>query len=208
MAYYHIVIEGNIGAGKTSLVQNFSERSDVFPVYERFAENPYLSDFYKNPDPYAFPLEMFFLAERYQQLRECVAHPDLFHSLVVADHFIGRSRIFAAQNLRADEWRFFKAAYERMEAALPAPDLLVYLRSPVAQLMKNIAERGRSFEGHISEAYLRAIENGYRDFLETPRSYPVVFLETVEAGRTKSTAELARELQALLDARSPERTCF
>jgi len=167
MRYRYITIEGNIGAGKTSLAKMLAKDFNGKLILEQFADNPFLPHFYKNPKQYAFPLELFFLAERYQQLAEAAASPDLFHSLLVTDYLFAKSYLFASINLEEEEMKLFKRLGMIMQSSLPEPELLVYLHSPVKRLMENISNRGRSYEKDISAAYLQRIQNSYFDFFKT-----------------------------------------
>src|SRR6185503_548784 len=167
MLYRFITIEGNIGAGKTSLAKMLANDFSGKLILEQFADNPFLPHFYKNPKQYAFPLELFFLAERYQQLNDEAASPDLFNSFVVTDYLFAKSHLFASINLEEEEMKLFKRLAMIMQSSLPDPELLVYLHSPVKKLMENISIRGRSYEKDISEDYLQRIQDAYFDFFKT-----------------------------------------
>jgi len=174
--YDFIAIEGNIGAGKTTLSQMISERSGAKLVLEQFADNPFLAKFYEEPEKHAFPLELFFLAERYHQLKDQFSSPDLFHQGVVSDYFIGKSLIFSKKNLKDDELRLFRSLYDIMFSNLPRPDLLIYLHVSTPGLQSNIKKRGRIYEQGIKDGYLDAVQKGYLDFLKQQKALRSVIL--------------------------------
>jgi deoxyadenosine/deoxycytidine kinase len=168
--YDFIAIEGNIGAGKTTLSQMISERSGAKLIQEQFADNPFLPKFYEDPAKHAFPLELFFLAERYHQLKAHFSSPDLFQQKVVSDYFIGKSLIFSRNNLSEDELKLFRNLYDIMFSNLPKPDLLIYLHLKTEGLQKNIKKRGRIYEQDIQDGYLDAVQKGYLDFLRQQKA--------------------------------------
>jgi deoxyguanosine kinase len=168
--YDFIAIEGNIGAGKTTLSQMIARHSGAKLVQEQFADNPFLPKFYEDPSKHAFPLELFFLAERYHQLKAHFANPDLFQQKVVSDYFIGKSLIFSRNNLSEDELKLFRNLYDIMFSNLPKPDLLIYLHLQTEGLQKNIKKRGRIYEQSIQDEYLDAVQKGYLDFLRQQKA--------------------------------------
>lgn len=176
--YGYISIEGNIGAGKTSLATRMAERHGARLVLEEFAENPFLEHFYKQPDRYAFPVELSFLAERFSQLKEELTNRNLFQSVVMSDYFINKSFIFARANLGADEFELFMQLFKIVEANLPKPELLVYLYLPEEQLLANIKKRGRSYEQDIQAKYLRNIEKSYFTFMKQHKKLRTVIIDT------------------------------
>ncbi len=168
--YNYIAIEGNIGAGKTTLSTKISEDFNAKLVLERFADNPFLPKFYEDQNRYAFPLEMSFLADRYQQLSDDLAQFDLFKDFVVADYHIFKSLIFAKVTLADDEFRLYKTMFDIIHKEMPKPDLYVYLYQNTEQLLANIKKRGRSYEMQIPAEYLEKINQGYLDFIKTQTS--------------------------------------
>lgn len=164
--YDFIAIEGNIGAGKTTLSKMLAEHYGARLVLEGFEDNPFLERFYKDPERHAFPVELFFLAERYHQLKDHFSVPDLFKQKTVTDYFIGKSLIFSKTNLGEDELRLFRNLYDIMFTNLPKPHLLVFLHLEVDGLKRNIAKRGRPYEQDISTDYLMKVQQGYLDFLK------------------------------------------
>lgn len=176
--YGYVSIEGNIGAGKTSLASMLAERHGARLVLEEFAENPFLEHFYKQPDRYAFPVELSFLAERFSQLKEELTNRNLFQSVVMSDYFINKSFIFARANLGADEFELFMQLFKIVEANLPKPELLVYLYLPEEQLLANIKKRGRVYEQEIKGSYLRSIEKSYFTFMKQHKKMRTVIIDT------------------------------
>ena len=149
MKYNYITIEGCIGAGKTTLAEKLAKEFNAQIVLERFVDNPFLAKFYKDPVHYAFPLEMTFLTDRYQQLKSLLSQRDLFTDLVISDYFIDKCNIFSKNNLQEDEYNLYLKIYEIISTYLPKPDIIFYLHNSIEQLLKNIARRGRDYEQNI-----------------------------------------------------------
>lgn len=166
MDYNFIVIEGNIGAGKTTLAKKIAEEYNAKMIPEDFAENPFLPKFYKNPDKYSFPLELSFLADRYQQLNNEIRTRDLFKPFIVADYYFTKSLIFAQNTLSDDEYGLYRRIFNIIYDSIPKPDLYVYLFCDIDTLMRNIHKRGRSYEQNIQPEYLEKIQNGYFDYMK------------------------------------------
>ena len=179
MYYKFISIEGNIGVGKTTLAKRLSLDFKSRLLLEQFANNPFLPKFYKNPKEYAFPLELFFMAERYSQLKKH-KEQDLFQPITIADYFFIKSKLFSDTNLGPDEKRLFNRLFEIMFSSLSTPDLVVYLYSNIDRLQKNIQKRGRVFEKEISNEYLQNIQEKYLDFLNKQNIFPVLILDVSE----------------------------
>ncbi len=179
MRYNYIVIEGNIGAGKTSLASMLAERTEANLLLEEFADNPFLPPFYENPNRYAFPLELSFLAERYQQLKDKLSAPqDMFRQITISDYLFNKSLIFASINLRDDEFMLYSKLFGIINSFLPKPELLVYLHKEIPHLQDNIKKRGRSYEQNIGDDYLNRIQQGYWDFLKQQQNQRVVVIDT------------------------------
>lgn len=178
MNHQYLAIEGNIGAGKTSLAKKIAKEFDARLILEEFEENSFLPKFYENGEKYAFPLELSFLAERFQQLREKLTQKDLFQELTVADYFINKSLIFARRTLPDDLYSLYANLFEIISLSIPPPDLLVYLHLDIDQLQENIKKRGRSYEQSIQNEYLSTIQEGYFDFIKTQKEIPVVIIDT------------------------------
>ncbi len=166
MDYNFIVIEGNIGAGKTTLSKKIAEEYNAKLIPEEFAENPFLPKFYKNPDKYSFPLELSFLADRFHQLNKEIRHRDLFKSFIIADYYFTKSLIFAKNTLKDDEYKLYRTIFDIIYSSLPKPDLYVYLYSDIENLLRNIKNRGRDYEKDISSDYLQKIQNGYFEYMK------------------------------------------
>jgi len=165
----YIVIEGNIGAGKTSLANMLAKQFNGSLVLEEFAENTFLPQFYKDPERFAFPLEMSFMAERYGQLKR-IFNSREGNKPVVSDFLFDKSLLFAKVNLKADEFRLFESFFNLVKDSIPKPDLLVYLQKEVSHLKKNIEKRGRDFEKAIGNDYLKNINESYNDFVVSDKS--------------------------------------
>jgi deoxyadenosine/deoxycytidine kinase len=176
MYYKFVAIEGNIGSGKTTLATKLAQDYKARLLLEQFADNPFLPKFYKSPENNAFPLELFFMAERYRQLKN-LTEQDLFQPLTIADYFFMKSKLFAQNNLHSDEQQLFNRLFEIMLSSLSPPDLLIYLYADISHLQQNIKKRGRTFEQDISDDYLQNIQNKYLDYLRKQKSFPVLILD-------------------------------
>jgi len=165
--YNYIAIEGNIGAGKTSLAKLMSDQFNAKVVLERFADNPFLPKFYEDKERFAFPLEMSFLADRYQQLTDDLAQFDLFKNFIVSDYYIFKSLIFAQVTLHKDEYLLYRKMFDLMYKEITKPDLYVYLYQNTDRLLQNIKKRGRAYEQNIKADYLQKIHRGYTNFITT-----------------------------------------
>ncbi len=164
-----VAIEGNIGAGKTTLAHKMAEEFNAKLVLERFADNPFLPKFYEDQDRYAFPLEMSFLADRYQQFTEDTTQYDLFKSFMISDYDIYKSLIFAQITLQNDEFKLYRKLFDLMYKEVKKPRIYVYLYQTTERLLENIRKRGRDYEKNIAPEYLDNINKGYFDFI---KSYP------------------------------------
>ncbi len=166
----YIVIEGNIGAGKTSLSHLLAKDLNARLILEEFSDNPFLPLFYKNPDRYAFPVELFFMTERHKQLQSLLIKGSLFQQYIVSDYTFAKTLLFAGQNLEYEELRLFRKLFNTLNASFPKPGLLVYLHRSVEDLLSNIRKRGREYEKDISENYLQKIQNAYYNFFEIAKN--------------------------------------
>jgi len=164
--YNYIVIEGNIGAGKTTLATMIAEEFNARLILEHFADNPFLPKFYENPERFAFPAELSFLTERFRQLKNELVEQDLFKSFTVADYYFMKSLVFASSTLERDEFNLYRQIFYIIYSSLPKPDLYVYLHVSPDRLLKNIAARGREYEKAITESYLTDIQEGYFKFFK------------------------------------------
>lgn len=166
MSYNYIAVEGNIGVGKSTLANMLAAHYNARILLEEFADNNFLPKFYNEPDRYAFPLELSFLADRYKQLKQNLLHQDLFQKTIITDYIFTKSKLFARINLKEDEYDLFQKLFDIIDLQLPQPDLLIYLHSPINRLQKNIASRGRSYEQNIADEYLEKVENVYNQYLK------------------------------------------
>jgi deoxyguanosine kinase len=162
--YNYVVIEGNIGAGKTTLASKIADQFNARLILERFADNPFLPKFYSDPEKYSFPLELSFLADRYRQLKEELVAQDLFKAFTVADYYFMKSLVFAASTLTGDEYNLYRQIFYIIYGTLPKPDIYVYLHLRPEKLLQNIEKRGRNYEKSISKEYLKKIEESYFSF--------------------------------------------
>jgi len=176
----YLVIEGNIGAGKTTLAQMISEKYQAKLVLEQFADNPFLPKFYQNQEQYSFPLEMAFLAERYNQLNRELSHFDLFSSFTISDYYFMKSLIFAQNTLQPDEYNLYRQFFTIIYDKMPKPDLYVYLHKDTDLLLKNIEMRGRTYETYITKDYLEKIAQGYFGYFKQQNDFPILIIDTNE----------------------------
>jgi len=187
--YNYIAIEGNIGAGKTTLAEKIAQDFNAKTVFERFADNPFLPKFYKDQNRFAFPLEMSFLADRYQQLSDDLAQFDLFKDFIVADYHIFKSLIFAKVTLQDDEFRLYKTLFDIIYKEMPKPDLYVYLYQNTDRLLQNIKRRGRSYEQEIPADYLDKINKGYLDYIHTQTNLNVLIIDVSDMDFVKNQSD-------------------
>lgn len=195
----YLVIEGNIGAGKTSLSKLIAERKKGKLFLEQYAENPFLPKFYENPERYSFPLELSFLADRYNQLKNSISSFDLFNELIVSDYFFMKSLIFSAHTLQEDEYKLYRQLFDIIYSTLPKPDLYVYLHKNTDLLLKNISKRGREYEKNISAEYLKGIENGYFNFFKQQNQMKIVVIDTNNIDFVNNSADLDKIENAIFN---------
>ncbi len=193
-----IVIEGNIGAGKTSLAHLLSTDLTGRLILERFAENPFLPKFYSDPKRWAFPLELSFLADRYKQLKEELFQPSLFDKYIIADYYFMKSLIFSKETLDEDEFKLYQQLFEIIYINIPRPNLFVYLHCPVSKLLKQIQIRGRSYETSITADYLTHIHNNYMEFIETQQHIPVLIINTEKLDFVNNPTDYERIREEIL----------
>lgn len=174
----YLVIEGNIGAGKTTLARLMNRKFESNLVLEQFADNPFLPKFYENQEQYAFPLEMAFLAARYNQLHRELNRYDLSNSLTISDYYFMKSLIFAQNTLKTDEYNLYQQFFNIIYDKIPKPDLYVYLHKDTDQLLRNINLRGRSYESHITRDYLDKITAGYLNYFGQQNDIPILNINT------------------------------
>ncbi len=166
MNYNFITIEGNIGAGKTTLAHILAKHYNARLILEEFADNPFLPKFYENPQQFAFPLELFFMAERFKQLKELIQQKDLFQSVTISDYLFTKCLLFAKVNLPEDEYRLYQRLFDIIHQQLVQPDILIYLHAPVTRLQENIRKRARPYEQKIPDEYLLSIQETYTHYIK------------------------------------------
>ena len=178
MNHKFIVIEGLIGAGKTSLAKKIAKKFNSKLILEQFADNPFLPKFYENPDKYSFQLELSFLAERYQQLKDELVSGDLFKSFLLSDYYFPKSLIFAKSTLADDEYNLFRKLFNIIHSSLPKPDLYVYLHLNTENALNNIKNRGRTYEQNIEAEYLNNLSKNYFEYFKQEKSLSFLILDT------------------------------
>ena len=166
MKYNFVTIEGNIGAGKTTLAHILSKHYNARLILEEFADNPFLPKFYENPDQYAFPVELFFMAERYKQLKDLLQTKDMFQSITVSDYLFTKCLLFAKVNLLNDEFRLYQKLFDIINPQIIQPDILIYLHTPVSKLKENIKKRNREYEQSIPNDYLFQLQETYSQYIK------------------------------------------
>ena len=189
LRYDYIVIEGNIGTGKTSLATKMSNDFNTRLILERFADNPFLPKFYENRVRYAFPLELSFLADRYQQLKDELSNTELFQQQTVSDYLLSKSLIFASVTLKDVEVELYQKLFHIINPHLPKPDLLVYLHKDVSKLQENIQKRGRDYEQNIEDDYLKQLEQGYWEFFKQQNSLRILVIDTNDVDFVNNKSE-------------------
>lgn len=166
MKYNFVTIEGNIGAGKTTLAHLLSKHFNARLILEEFADNPFLPKFYENPGQYAFPLELFFMAERYKQLKDLLQTKDMFQNITVSDYLFTKCLLFAKVNLPDEEFRLYQKLFEIINPQIVQPDILIYLHTPVNKLQDNIKKRNRAYEQSIPNDYLFSLQETYTQYIK------------------------------------------
>tara|TARA_R110002050_G_scaffold135812_2_gene258842 strand:+ start:468 stop:1616 length:1149 start_codon:yes stop_codon:yes gene_type:complete len=199
-SYNYIAIEGNIGAGKTSLSNKISSDFNAKLILERFADNPFLPKFYKEPERYAFTLEMSFLADRYQQISDDLSQLDLFKDFMVSDYDVNKSLIFSKVTLPEDEFRLYRKLFYQVYKDIAKPDLYVYLYQNTERLQANIKKRGRNYEKDIKDDYLDKINSGYLEFLKSQPEMNVKIIDVSEKDFVKNRADYLWLLSEINDA--------
>ncbi|HUH51170.1 MAG TPA: 2-amino-4-hydroxy-6-hydroxymethyldihydropteridine diphosphokinase [Flavobacterium sp.] len=195
--FNNIVIEGNIGAGKTTLATKIAEDFNAKLLLEGFADNPFLPKFYEDKARYALPLEMSFLADRYQQLSDDLTQLDLFKKFIVSDYYIFKSLIFSRVTLQEDEYRLYHRIFEIMYKEIPKPDLYVYLYQNTAQLLANIKKRGRSYEQEIPSDYLDKINKGYLEYIKQQKELNIIVIDVSDKDFVENQEDYIAILETL-----------
>jgi deoxyadenosine/deoxycytidine kinase len=187
----YIAIEGVIGAGKTSLASMLSKKLKAKLILEKFETNPFLENFHKDPERYAFQTQLFFLLNRFQQQQELMQY-DLFNNYIISDYIFEKDKIFAYLNLQDDELKLYEKIISFIERNIPKPDLVIYIQSSLDQLVKNIKKRNRSFESNISEEYLKELIEAYNYFFFRYKNCPLLIVNcaTLDFINNKSDFDL------------------
>ena len=196
MNYKFVTIEGNIGAGKTTLANLLGKHYNARIVLEEFADNPFLPKFYENPGQFAFPLELFFMAERYKQLKEMLQNRDIFHEVTITDYLFTKCLLFAKTNLPQDEYDLYQKLFEIINPQIVQPEILIFLHAPVEKLQANIQKRNRSYEQSIPDEYLLALQQTYTQYIRQ-REMKTLFVDASNADFTGNPAHLQVILNAL-----------
>ncbi|WP_121354425.1 deoxynucleoside kinase [Flavisolibacter nicotianae] len=196
MKYSFITVEGNIGAGKTTLSHLLAERFNARLILEQFADNPFLPKFYESPQQYAFPLELFFMAERFKQLKELLQQRDLFQSVTISDYLFTKCLLFAKVNLPQDEFNLYQRLFDIIHQQLIQPDILIYLHAPVTRLQQNIRKRGRTYEQSIPDDYLFSIQETYTHYIRQ-HNLKTIFVDASNADFIGNEAHLQTIIDAL-----------
>ena len=196
MKYSFITIEGNIGAGKTTLANLLSNHFNARLILEEFAENPFLTKFYENQEQYAFPLELFFMAERYKQLKDLLQTKDIFQQLTISDYLFTKCLLFAKVNLPNEEFRLYQKLFDIINPQIVQPEILIYLHSPVNKLQENIKNRNRPYEQNIPNDYLFSLQETYTNYIKQ-HNIKTLFIDCSNADFVNNEAHLAIIINAL-----------
>lgn len=196
MKYNFITIEGNIGAGKTTLAHLLSKRLNARLILEEFADNPFLPKFYENQQQYAFPLELFFMAERYKQLKELLQTKDMFQNVTISDYLFTKCLLFAKVNLPDEEFLLYQKLFDIINPQLVQPDLLIYLHAPVNRLKENIRKRNRSYEQAIASEYLFSLQETYTQYIKQ-HNIKTLYIDASSADFLGNEKHLNAVLEAL-----------
>jgi deoxyguanosine kinase len=193
---HYVAIEGVIGVGKTTLAMMLGDTLGASVVLEKFEENPFLKDFYRDPERYAFQTQIFFLLTRYKQQRE-LFQADLFHRFLVTDYIFEKDKVFAYLNLQDEELKLYETLVGSIQHNIPSPDVVVYLQSSVSRLMHNIRQRGRSYETNMSEEYIKDLNEAYNYFFFRYKATPLLIVNAAEmdfVGNKQHFEDLVREI--------------
>jgi len=203
LKYDYLVIEGNIGSGKTSLASRIARDYNTRLILERFADNPFLPKFYENQPRYAFPLELSFLADRYSQLKNDLTNRELFHQQTVSDYLLSKSLIFASITLTDHELDLYQKLFNIINPNLPKPDLLLYLHKDVPKLRQNILKRGREYESNIKDDYLEKLESGYWNFFKNHPQFTILVVDSNQLDFVSSEKDYGKIIDLLQKDFSP-----
>ena len=195
MKHHFITVEGNIGAGKTTLTNLLAKHYNARIILEEFAENPFLTKFYESPAQYAFPVELFFMAERYKQLKDTLHTKDLFQSVTISDYLFTKCLLFAKVNLPEEEFHLYQKLFDIIHQQISSPDILIYLHAPVNKLQANIKKRNRSYEQAIPDDYLFNLQETYTNYIKQ-HNIKTIFIDASNADFLGNE----KHLQVVIDA--------
>jgi deoxyguanosine kinase len=196
MKHQFITIEGNIGVGKTTLANILAQKLNAKLILEEFADNPFLPKFYEKPDQYAFPLELFFMAERYKQLKDYLHTQDLFQEVTISDYLFTKCLLFAKVNLPDEEFRLYQKLFDIIHQQISFPNILIYLHAPVQKLKENIKKRNRSYEQDIKDDYLFNLQETYTSYIKQ-HNIKTIFIDASNADFMGNEAHVQVVLDAL-----------
>lgn len=196
MKYNFVTIEGNIGAGKTTLAHLLSKHYNARLILEEFADNPFLPKFYENPQQFAFPLELFFMAERYKQLKDVLQTKDMFQHITISDYLFTKCLLFAKVNLPDEEFRLYQKLFEIINPQIVHPEILIYLHAPVQKLQENIKKRNREYEQGIPNDYLFTLQETYTQYIKQ-HHVKTLFIDASNADFLGNEAHLQTVIDAL-----------
>lgn len=202
MNYKYITIEGNIGAGKTTLATRLAKHFGAQLILEEFADNPFLPKFYEKPQQYAFPLELFFMAERYKQLKDMLQTQDMFNNFFISDYLFIKSLLFAKVTLKDEEYNLYQKLFDIINPQLLQPELLIFLNAPITKLQQNIKNRNRSYEQSIPDSYLGNLQDVYMQYI---KQHPVktLMVDTTKVDFLRNPEDFDRLLKALEEEYPP-----
>ncbi|HKK62802.1 MAG TPA: deoxynucleoside kinase [Bacteroidales bacterium] len=192
MGFNYLVIEGNIGVGKTSLAKSLANDTNARLILEQFEENPFLPLFYQNKDKYAFPVELTFLADRYQQLNNQIAPQELFQEKTISDYYFMKSLLFSRETLKKNEYSLYRRLFDIIQQQIPKPDLYVYLHAHTDKLLANISRRGREYEKNLTTVYLEKIQNGYFEYFKSNPDMTFVVIDVNEVDFVNNSDDYQR----------------
>ncbi len=198
-----VAIEGNIGAGKTTLAKKLATDYASRIILEEFTDNPFLPKFYQNPERYAFPVELFFMTERFKQLQAEIQQGHLFDDTIIADYFFVKTLLFARRNLPEEEYRLFKQLFQVLNQQARKPDLILYLHRPVPQLIQHIQKRGRNMEAGIEPDYLSGIQEAYLEFFKGAEEWTIIVLDAEQLDFEHNPAHYAYIVELINRQHSP-----
>jgi deoxyadenosine/deoxycytidine kinase len=200
--YRYVVVEGPIGAGKTSLTHKLAERLSAETLLENASDNPFLPRFYQEPKRYALPTQLHFLFDRARQLRD-LAQGDLFRAGTVSDFLIDKDMLFARMNLDDDEFELYQKVYADLAPQAPTPDLVIYLQAPVDALQERVKRRGVDFERSMDANYLQRLANSYSEFFHRYDAAPLLIVNTSNLNFAQSEADFELLVERVSKMRSP-----